>query len=192
MVGNKFTVFALFHFVFEGNFPSTSPPGGLYLERRFNGGFFVLPLWGAHIWRGSYMEGLIFGILQFASHGNLVGSFHRVSKFKNYKIFSRHVFEKNSVICIASVRFVRPFHTSSHTNPLCTATTQLPAYSLWNKTLLVSGATLPHFWHALPYLKKFQLLWRMAFSLLVCGSNLSYWALRLFYLNFLSLHSSRF
>ena len=27
MVGRKFTVFALFDFVFEGNFPSTSPRG---------------------------------------------------------------------------------------------------------------------------------------------------------------------
>ena len=52
-VGSKFTVFALFYFVFEGNFPSTSPPG-------------------AYIWRGDltegflrYMEGLIFGILQY-------------------------------------------------------------------------------------------------------------------------------
>ena len=56
IVGSKFTVFALFYFVFEGNFPSTSPPGGLYLEGRFNGGFFVLPLWG-----GLYLEGLIHG-----------------------------------------------------------------------------------------------------------------------------------
>jgi len=62
----------------------------------------VLPLWG-----GLYLEGLIqgggagliFGILRYASHGNLVGSFHRVSKFKSNKIFSRHIFEKNSVIC---------------------------------------------------------------------------------------------
>jgi len=28
--GSKFPVFALFHSVFEGNFPSTSPPGGLF------------------------------------------------------------------------------------------------------------------------------------------------------------------
>ena len=27
IVGNKFTVFALFYFVFEGNFPITSPQG---------------------------------------------------------------------------------------------------------------------------------------------------------------------
>ena len=31
------------------------PPGGLYLEERFNGGFFALQVWGAYIWRGLYM-----------------------------------------------------------------------------------------------------------------------------------------
>ena len=51
VVGSKFTVFALFYFVFEGNFPSTSAPGGLYLEGRFNGGFSALPIWGAYTWR---------------------------------------------------------------------------------------------------------------------------------------------
>ena len=40
------------------------PLGGLYLEGRFNGGFFALPVWGAYIWRGLYMEGLILGILR--------------------------------------------------------------------------------------------------------------------------------
>ena len=29
-------------------------PGGLYLEGRFNGGFFALPVWRAYIWRGLY------------------------------------------------------------------------------------------------------------------------------------------
>ena len=38
IVGSKFTVFALFYFVFEGNFPSTSP-------------------WGTYIWRGDLKEG---------------------------------------------------------------------------------------------------------------------------------------
>ena len=56
IVGNKFTVFALFYFLFEGNFPSTSSWGGLYLEGRFHGGFFALPLWGAYIWRGLFSE----------------------------------------------------------------------------------------------------------------------------------------
>ena len=63
IVGSKCTVFALFYIVFEGNFPSTSPAGGLYLEGRFNGGFFVLPVWGAyinfggaHTWRGLFSD----------------------------------------------------------------------------------------------------------------------------------------
>ena len=61
-VGSKFTIFALFYFVFEGNFPSTSPWGG---EGRFNGGVFALPVWGAYILRGLYIEGLI---LEFYSN----------------------------------------------------------------------------------------------------------------------------
>ena len=53
IVGSKFTVFALFYLVFEGNFPAKyKPPGGLYLEGQFNGGFFALPVWRAYIWRG--------------------------------------------------------------------------------------------------------------------------------------------
>ena len=55
IVGSKFTIFALFYFVFESNFPSTSP-WGLYLEGRFNGGFFASPVWGAYIWRGLFSE----------------------------------------------------------------------------------------------------------------------------------------
>ena len=39
-VGRKFSIFALFYFVFEGNFPSTSPPG-------------------AYIWRSYLTEGFL-------------------------------------------------------------------------------------------------------------------------------------
>jgi len=49
IVVSKFTVFALFYFVFEGNFPSTSPRG-------------------AYIWRGDLMVGFLryrFGELIF-------------------------------------------------------------------------------------------------------------------------------
>ena len=67
IVRSKFTVFALFYFVFEGNFPSTSPRGGIYLEGRFNGGFSASLVWGAYIWRGLYWEGLIFGILRYVT-----------------------------------------------------------------------------------------------------------------------------
>ena len=64
LFGSKYTVFVLFYFVFEGNFPSKSPREGRG---------------GAYIWRGDYdltegflryrfaglMEGLIFGILRY-------------------------------------------------------------------------------------------------------------------------------
>ena len=64
IVGRKFIGFALFYFVFEGNFQVQSPRS-LYLEGEFNRGFFALRVWRAYIWRGLYMEGLIFGILQY-------------------------------------------------------------------------------------------------------------------------------
>ena len=57
IVGMKFTIFALFCFVLTFALY-------LYSEGSFNGGFFVLRVWGAYIWRGLYMEGLIFGILR--------------------------------------------------------------------------------------------------------------------------------
>ena len=72
IVESKFIVFALFYFVFEGNFPSTSPQGAYiwrgeltegFLHYRFGGLIFG----GAYTWRGLYMEGLIFGILRYYS-----------------------------------------------------------------------------------------------------------------------------
>ena len=63
ILGRKFTVFALFYFVFEGNFQVQDAPP---------------PRGGAYIWRGDltegflryefgglYLEGLIFGILRY-------------------------------------------------------------------------------------------------------------------------------
>ena len=44
-------------------------PGDLYLEGRFNGGFFALRVLGAYIWRGVHMEGLISGILRYLELG---------------------------------------------------------------------------------------------------------------------------
>ena len=63
IVGRKFAVFALFYFVFEGNFPSTVLPGAYIWkgERRFNGRFIALPIWGAHTWTGLFSE--FYGIL---------------------------------------------------------------------------------------------------------------------------------
>ena len=55
IVGGKFTVFALFYFVFEGNF-QVEAPGGLYLGGRFNEGFFALRVWGAYTRRDLFSE----------------------------------------------------------------------------------------------------------------------------------------
>ena len=61
IVRSTFTVFALFYFVFVGNFPSTSPQGGLHFEGRLNGRFFLSPVWGllfrrTYTWRGLFSE----------------------------------------------------------------------------------------------------------------------------------------
>ena len=64
---SKFTFFTLFYFVFEGNFPSTSPRGAYIWRGDLTEGFFALPVWGAYIGRGLYMEGLIFGILRYCT-----------------------------------------------------------------------------------------------------------------------------
>ena len=66
IVGSKFTVFALFYFVFENNFPSISPRGAYIWRGDLTEGFlsYWLGVGGAYIWRGLYMEGLIFGILR--------------------------------------------------------------------------------------------------------------------------------
>ena len=64
IVGSKFTVFALFYFVFEGNFPSTSPRG-------------------AYIWRGDLTE----GVLRYRFGGLiLVGLIHEGAYFRNFTV----------------------------------------------------------------------------------------------------------
>ena len=64
ILGRKFTVFLCFTLYLRA-ISKYKPPGGLYLEGRFNGRFFALRVWGAYIWRGLFMEGLIFGILRY-------------------------------------------------------------------------------------------------------------------------------
>ena len=65
IVGSKFTVLALFYFVFEGNYPSTSPRG-------------------AYIWRGYFPEGFLryrFGELYLGGlyMGGLLSEFYGIS-----------------------------------------------------------------------------------------------------------------
>ena len=54
-MGRKFTIFALFYFVFKGKFRVQAPLGGLYLEGRFIRGFL------RYDFGGLYLEGLIHG-----------------------------------------------------------------------------------------------------------------------------------
>ena len=78
IVGSKFTVFALFYFVLEGNFPSTSHRG-------------------AYIWRGDLTEGFLryrFGGFIFGGAYTWRGLF---SEF--YGISPRHVVTAIKVIC---------------------------------------------------------------------------------------------
>ena len=66
IVGSKFTVFALFYFVFEGNFPSTSPRGAYIWRGHLTERLLRYRLGGgAYLWRGLYMERLIFRILSY-------------------------------------------------------------------------------------------------------------------------------
>ena len=63
IVGSKFTVFALFYFLFEGNFPSTIPRGAYIWRGDLTEGFLRYRIEGGLFLEG-LMEGLIFGILR--------------------------------------------------------------------------------------------------------------------------------
>ena len=61
IVGSKFTVFALFYFVFEGNFPSASRRGAYIWRGNLTEGFLCyrfggLIFGGAYTWRGLLSE----------------------------------------------------------------------------------------------------------------------------------------
>ena len=65
IVGSKFTVFALFYFVFEGNFPSTSPRG-------------------AYIWSGDLTEGFL--RYRFGGLISIEGLIHGGAYFRNFTV----------------------------------------------------------------------------------------------------------
>ena len=80
MIGRNFTVFALFYFVFEGQFPSTSPLGG-------------------YIWRGDLTEG-------FLRYG-FVGLIHGGACFRNFTVFVPATYRGDilwEVICSGSFK----------------------------------------------------------------------------------------
>ena len=55
IVRSKFTVFVLFYFVFEGNFPSTSPQGAYIWSGDLTEGFLRHRFWGL-IFGGAYFR----------------------------------------------------------------------------------------------------------------------------------------
>ena len=65
IVGSKFTVVAFFYFVFEGNFPSSSPRG-------------------AYIWRGDLTEGFLRH--RFLGGLYLEGLIHGGAYFRNFMV----------------------------------------------------------------------------------------------------------
>ena len=72
IVGSKFTVFALFYFVFECNFPSTSPRG-------------------AYIWRGDLTE----DFLRYLFGGLILGGAY----FRNFTVCSVYVPHNKNFDC---------------------------------------------------------------------------------------------
>ena len=73
IVGSKFTVFDLFYFVFEDNFPSTSPRGAYIWRGDLTEGFLrhrfgALIFGGAYTWRGLFSEFYGIGSLFLKSH----------------------------------------------------------------------------------------------------------------------------
>ena len=56
IVGSKFIVFALFHLVLEGNFPTTNPWGGAYIWRGDLTDGFLCHRFGGLIFGGAYFR----------------------------------------------------------------------------------------------------------------------------------------
>ena len=69
IVGSKFTVLALFYFVFEGNFPSTSPRGAYIRRGDFTEGF-LLYQFGGHIRGRAYLQN--FTVFERALYGCVI------------------------------------------------------------------------------------------------------------------------
>ena len=99
IVGSKFIVFALFYFVFEGNFPSTSPRGA-YIWRgdltegflRYESGGHIFG--GAYTWRGLFSEfyGILFSISRcFRPFYDTSGLFQKISEgYRRLQIIGKY------------------------------------------------------------------------------------------------------
>ena len=63
-MGRKFTIFALFYFVFENKFHVQAPREAYIRRGDLTDGFLRYDFEGLIFGQGLYMEGLIFGILR--------------------------------------------------------------------------------------------------------------------------------
>ena len=90
IAGSKFAVFALFYFVFEGSFPSTSPMGAYIWRGDLMEGFLRYWFRGAYILRGLYMERLIFGILRYHIHFEITGDPWNLIGSRQCDLFTIH------------------------------------------------------------------------------------------------------
>ena len=104
IVGRKFIVFALFYFVFEGNFPSTSPQGAYIWWGDLTVGFLRLTrVWGAYIWRVLFSE--FYGISVFDSLSFELKSFLGIArewsreKFANFVHRASESCKKEEIRC---------------------------------------------------------------------------------------------
>ena len=70
IVGGKFTVFALFYFVFEANFPSTSSQGACIWRGDLTKGFLHYRI-GGLIFGGAYFRNFTVGLLHDRQFGPL-------------------------------------------------------------------------------------------------------------------------
>ena len=77
----KFTVFALFYFVFEGNFQVWAPVRAYIQRGDLTEVFFALQVWGAYIWRSLFSE------FNRIWSSNIVHNFNTVAEFSPIRIF---------------------------------------------------------------------------------------------------------
>ena len=111
IVGSKFTVFALFYFVFEGNFPSTIPRGAYiwrgdlmegFLHYQFGG----LTFGGAYTWRGLFLG--FYGISMLPTPSlvpsySLLPRFTYISPVRVQKLYSEPFFSSHVIHVITNL-----------------------------------------------------------------------------------------
>ena len=90
----------IYHFCFvllciRGQISSTSPPGGLYSERRFNRRFFGLRFWGAYTLRGLFSE--FYGMFSYDVRRSFLDKLTKLQKHVKLLVSKGHLsLQKNN------------------------------------------------------------------------------------------------